>query len=202
MHLERVRQLLAVLIFFLPGFLFGGEKINILLAGDTATGKTSIVYRWANHHFSDSIFPTISIDMVPNPDENNSGYILDISGYQRFRHLVSCYLPMADGYLLVFDVTDKKSFDDIIWWYQQIKFRGKKNAPIVLLANKIDQPNRQVSVGQVLALSKKLSIPSLEVSALKNINIDKSFQLILDKTQKYHKKSAGNNSSECNRDDV
>ena len=174
-------NLLAVLLLLSPAALFASEKVTVILVGDTAVGKTSILHRYVHGEFPDSVFPTVSVDLKSIPDAKINGYFLDISGYQRFRHIISCYLPMADGYALIYDVTDQKSFDDIVWWYKRIKLIGKKDAPLTLIANKTDQKIRDISTQQGQKLATYLDIPYIEVSAYSGSNIRESLSELLQK---------------------
>lgn len=171
----------AVLLILSPATMFASEKVTVILVGDTAVGKTSILHRYIHGEFPDLVFPTVSVDLKTIPDADKNGYLLDVSGYQRFRHIISCYLPMADGYGLVYDVTDEKSFNDIAWWYKRIKLIGKKDAPLILIANKTDQKIRDISRQQGQKLATYLDIPYMEVSAYSGSNIHKSLSELLQK---------------------
>lgn len=177
--------LLAIFLILSPATMFASEKVTVILVGDTAVGKSSILHRYVHGEFPDSIFPTVSVDLKSIPDAVMNGYLLDVSGYQRFRHIISCYLPMADGYGLVYDVTDEKSFNDIAWWYKRIKLIGKKDAPLILIANKTDQKTRSISTQQGQKLATHLDIPYMEVSAYSGLNVRKSLSGLLKKAKSF-----------------
>ena len=177
--------LLVVLLILSPATMFASEKVTVILVGDTAVGKTSILHRYVHGEFPDSVFPTVSVDLKAIPDAEMNGYFLDVSGYKRFRHIISCYLPMAYGYALIYDVTDQKSFDDIVWWYKRIKLIGKKDAPLILVANKTDQKIRDISTQQGQKLATYLDIPYMEVSAYSGSNIRESLSELLQKAASF-----------------
>jgi Ras-related protein Rab-1A len=64
--------------------------------------------------------------------------IWDVSGQERFRSIVNLYYRDADGALIVFDTTDKQSFENVKQWLQELEDKAPKNIEIILVGNKID----------------------------------------------------------------
>ena len=112
--------------------------------------------------------------------------IIDTSGQENFRSLSAQYYRNADGCLLVYDVTDRKSFDEIRNYYcEQIKEKCKKDIKIILLGNKTDlEENRKVSSEEGANIALEKGYTFLETSCLKNRNVADSFETLIELTYK------------------
>ena len=110
--------------------------------------------------------------------------ILDTAGQEKFRSLSHQYYRDADGCLLVYDITERKSFDEIKNYFcEQIKEKCKKDIKIILLGNKTDlEENRKVTSeeGANFALDKGYTF--METSCLKNRNVADSFETLIELT--------------------
>ncbi|MBN3304477.1 RAB7B protein, partial [Amia calva] len=107
--------------------------------------------------------------------------IWDTGGQERFRSVVSTFYKGVDGCILAFDVTDRDSFLELEGWRQDILDKTHPpdpSLPFVLLGNKIDMQDRQVSSGNAAQWSEERNIPYLEVSAKDNINVEQAFQTL------------------------
>ncbi|KIW39429.1 uncharacterized protein PV06_09199 [Exophiala oligosperma] len=104
-------------------------------------------------------------------------HLWDTAGQERFRSMTLAYYRGAMGILLVYDVTDEQSFNNIRAWYSNVEEHAPKGVNKILIGNKCDmqQEKRVVSTEQAQALADELGIPFLEVSARSNINIDRAF---------------------------
>ena len=109
--------------------------------------------------------------------------ILDTAGQERFNSLSLSYYKKADVVLLVYDISNKSTFDKIKNYYvQKIKDNCKKDIPILLLGNKTDQENeREVSCEEGMALALKEKYEFKESSCLKNKNVAGAFESLIEK---------------------
>ncbi|RYP05061.1 hypothetical protein DL765_009956 [Monosporascus sp. GIB2] len=102
--------------------------------------------------------------------------IWDTAGQERFRTITTAYYRGAMGILLVYDVTDQRSFDNIRTWFANVEQHATEGVNKILIGNKCDwEEKRVVSTEQGEELARELGVPFLEVSAKSNINIDKAF---------------------------
>ncbi|KAI0019528.1 NCA2-domain-containing protein [Xylariomycetidae sp. FL0641] len=140
--------------------------------------------RWAYAKCEDSFTPsfitTIGIDFKIRTIELDGKrvklQIWDTAGQERFRTITTAYYRGAMGILLVYDVTDQRSFENIRTWFANVEQHATEGVNKILIGNKCDwEEKRVVSTEQGEALAKELGIPFLEVSAKSNINIDKAF---------------------------
>ncbi|KAF2396133.1 NCA2-domain-containing protein [Trichodelitschia bisporula] len=130
--------------------------------------------------FTPSFITTIGIDFKIRTIELDGKrvklQIWDTAGQERFRTITTAYYRGAMGILLVYDVTDERSFNNIRTWFSNVEQHATEGVNKILIGNKCDwEEKRAVSTEQGQALADELGIPFLEVSAKSNINVDKAF---------------------------
>ena len=134
---------------------------KVVLVGNSCVGKSSIVVRYADDEFSDVFLATIGVDFRFKSFPLNSNkiklQIWDTAGHERFRTITSSYYRGAHALLIVFDITDKQSFEDATnYWYAEIRNSCPSETQILLVGNKWDLENgRAVSVEDVQTFIEK-----------------------------------------------
>ena len=110
--------------------------------------------------------------------------IVDTAGQENFRALSSQYYKKADGILLVYDITNEKSFENIKdYYFEQIKEKCKKNIKIIVLGNKTDlEEDRKVNPKEGANFAAKNGYMFLETSCLKNRFVADSFETLIELT--------------------
>eukprot|EP00658_Telonema_sp_P-2_P024413 TRINITY_DN197_c0_g2_i1.p1 TRINITY_DN197_c0_g2~~TRINITY_DN197_c0_g2_i1.p1 ORF type:complete len:277 (-),score=97.38 TRINITY_DN197_c0_g2_i1:159-866(-) len=164
--------------------------IKLLLIGDSGVGKSCLLCRYSENIFNNKFITTIGIDFKIRTIELDGKkiklQIWDTAGQERFRTITQAYYRGAMGILLVYDVTDEKSFKNIQSWMRNIDTHANTEVVKVLLGNKCDMTNRRaVSHQQGQDLAKGYDIEFFETSAKDKINVEEAFtriaQLIKDK---------------------
>lgn len=155
-------------------------QIKLLMIGDSGVGKTCLLLRYANDHFSQTFITTIGIDFkIKNIDLDQKRIklqIWDTAGQERFRTITTSYFRGAQGILLVYDVTDKKSFQSIRNWVGQIQQYADVHVNKILIGNKCDiADERVVSTEDGAQLAAEYGIQFFETSAKNDINVEKGF---------------------------
>ncbi|KAJ5077385.1 ras-related protein rab-13 [Anaeramoeba ignava] len=154
---------------------------NVLLIGDCEIGKSSILRRICENEFSDEYLSTIGVDFNTKRITIDSGgiklVIWDTSGQERFKKITNSYYRGAHGIILVYDITNEESFENIEEnWMTSIKENANENVKTILIGNKCDlEEKRQVSKEKGKEFADEYKIPFYEVSAKNNINIDNTF---------------------------
>merc|ERR1712196_103156 len=138
--------------------------------GDSGVGKTCLLLRYANQSFSPTFITTIGIDFkIKNIELDGKRIklqIWDTAGQERFRTITTSYFRGAQGILLCYDVTDRKSFDNVNVWMEQIAEHADDNVCKILIGNKMDkEDDRQVTQAEGENMAKKYGIPFFETSA-------------------------------------
>ena len=162
---------------------------KLVMLGDEAVGKTSLIVQHTEHRFDANYKMTIGTDIsaklveIEEEGTKKTVYLIiwDIGGQEKYRILRESYLRGASGALLVFDLTNKNSWAHIYEWKEEAeKFCGQA-IPMILLGNKYDLTNaRTVKSDEGEKLAKELNITYLETSAKSGHNVDVAFNKIVE----------------------
>lgn len=155
-------------------------QIKLLMIGDSGVGKTCLLLRYANDSFSPTFITTIGIDFkIKNIELGGKRIklqIWDTAGQERFRTITTSYFRGAQGILLVYDVTERDTFENISNWVSQIQQHADVHVNKILIGNKCDMnDNRKVSTAEGQALADEYGIMFFETSAKTDINVDGAF---------------------------
>lgn len=160
-------------------------QIKLLMIGDSGVGKTCLLLRYANDSFSPTFITTIGIDFkiktIELDDKVIKLQIWDTAGQERFRTITTSYFRGAQGILLVYDVTDRGSFENIQNWVGQIQNHAENFISKVLIGNKcdVDESQRQVSEEEGRKLAEEFNIEHFfEASAKQDINVKGAFEAV------------------------
>ena len=120
--------------------------IKICLLGEAGVGKTSLVYRFIENKFRENYKQTLGVNLLKKDvdiDEYGgvSAQIWDLGGQESFRSLRKLYLEGANGGLVIFDLSDRKSFDKLSEWIGSFK-NARGEQPLLLIGNKADLKNQ------------------------------------------------------------
>ncbi|CAD8161945.1 unnamed protein product [Paramecium pentaurelia] len=155
---------------------------KVLLIGNSGVGKSCMLMRFSENQFTNHFYNTIGVDFkikVFQIDKSTVKLqIWDTAGQDRFRTITSSYYRGAQGIIIVFDVTDRESFNQIRQWMQEIDKFAAESVNKILVGNKIDSSQRRVSTDEAEVLAKQYNISYIETSAKTNINIENCFSLI------------------------
>ena len=155
-------------------------QVKLLMIGDSGVGKTCLLLRYANDSFSPTFITTIGIDFkIKNINVDGKRIklqIWDTAGQERFRTITTSYFRGCQGILLVYDVTDRRSFESIRNWVAQIQQHADVRVNKFLAGNKCDMLDEKVvSTEEGQKLAREFGIDFGECSAKNNINVDQSF---------------------------
>ena len=165
---------------------------KIVLIGDTSVGKTNILTKYLSDEFDPESKATVGVEFGTKnfKIENNivKVQIWDTAGQERYRSITNAYYKGAKGSLLIYDITNKKSFENLEKWISDIKTNGDDNISIILVGNKSDLENKRViSMEEGKNKAKLYKFAFMETSALNGNNIEKAFnELIMDVYKKNH----------------
>jgi len=156
------------------------RQYKLVVVGGGGVGKSALTIQFIQSHFVQDYDPTIEDsyrkqcvidDKVAHLD------ILDTAGQEEFSAMREQYMRTGEGFLLVFSVTDRSSFDEISKFRTQIlRVKDKDEFPMILVGNKSDlESERTVSTAEGQELGRVLKITYLESSAKQRINVDAAF---------------------------
>ena len=160
-----------------------GYNYKIIICGDPSVGKTSTILRFTDHAFIRTYIPTLGVSISEKNIKVDNDYVnlilWDIAGQSKFEIMRRHFYKGSEAVILIFDLTNLKSFESIPNWYSDvIKNLKMQNEELIgfILGNKEDLlDERKVSVEQANEIAKKLNLEYLETSALTGKNVEESF---------------------------
>ena len=177
---------------------------KILLIGDLGVGKSCVILRYVEGDFPGNIMSSIGVDFktkqIELDDHSIKMQIWDTAGHEKFRTITTSYYKSAQAIIILYDITQKSSFDHIRNWITEIDKFGKQGVLKVIVGNKLDlENNRKISKEDAENLALKYGVKLWEVSAKDNTNIEEMFvdtiKTLLEKNSKIINESSsmGNN---------
>jgi len=158
---------------------------KLILGGDGAVGKTSIVKRFTEGKFQKNYKATIGTSISKKEckfeglDSLVRFVIWDLAGQEQFKRIRPSYLAESGAGILVFDVSNRESFENIRNWYNEIIKSAPPDIFLILAGNKTDlEEKRVVSHSEGEDLAKELGISYIETSAKKDQNINEAFKML------------------------
>ena len=153
---------------------------KLLLIGDSGVGKSCLLLRYTDETYQESYISTIGVDFKIKTIELDGKVIKlqiwDTAGQERFRTITSSYYRGAHGIIVVYDVTDQESFNNVKVWLQEIDRYANENVTKLLVGNKSDLTSKKVvDYETAKAFADELGIPFLETSAKSAANVEQSF---------------------------
>ena len=162
------------------------KKYKIVFLGDQSVGKTSLITRFMYDTFDETYAATIGIDFLSKTMYLEEGKTIrlqlwDTAGQERFRSLIPSYIRDSHVAVICYDITNKKSFDNLDKWIKDVKLERGDDVIIVLVGNKLDlaTDKRQVSLEDVEILQNKIGAKFfIETSTKANHNVKLLFKKI------------------------
>ena len=159
------------------------EKIKLMVIGETRVGKTALIKKYTKDTFGGAYLTTVGIDfqekIINVEDKVVKLQIWDTAGQERFRNIAKNYFQSSDGFLLVYDLTKKSSFEKLDFWNEQISLNAPKETKYILVGNKKDLENqREVQIEEGEDFAKKNNIKFFETSAKDGTNVIDVFETL------------------------
>ena len=167
---------------------------KVLLLGDTTVGKTCFLMKYTDKTFQDVHISTIGLDyrlksMVLKNGKNIKLQIWDTAGQDRFRAITKNYYKGANGIILIYDVTNPKTYDNVKNWVTQIREEASPNVVVYLCGNKIDmKEERKVKEEDGKIMAEEFGFPFNETSAREGININETFEDLVERIDSVYSK--------------
>ena len=160
----------------------------LVLIGDSGVGKSCLLLRFADDKWTDSYISTIGVDFKIRTIELDGKtiklQIWDTAGQERFRTISSTYYRGAHGIIVVYDVTNRASFDNVKRWLTEIDKYAREGVNKLLVGNKADGTTpehmavRQVSAGEGKEFAESVGINFLETSDKSGSFVDTAFLMM------------------------
>ncbi|TRZ10846.1 hypothetical protein HGM15179_016263 [Zosterops borbonicus] len=158
----------------------GQEKYRLVVVGGGGVGKSALTIQFIQSYFVTDYDPTIEDSYTKQCviDERAARLdILDTAGQEEFGAMREQYMRTGEGFLLVFSVTDRGSFEEIYKFQRQIlRVKDRDEFPMILVGNKADLDHqRQVTQEEGQQLARQLKVMYMEASAKIRLNVDQAF---------------------------
>ncbi len=154
---------------------------KIIIVGDAGVGKSCLLRRFADQSFTDNYINTIGVDFKVRTLEmfgkSVKLNIWDSAGQERFRTIVNTYYRGAHGIIVVYDTTDRDSFEHLAEWLKDVSELAEPNAKKLLVGTKVDldAAHRQVPKQAVKHYADSINVPFIETSAKTGQNVEQAF---------------------------
>ena len=158
------------------------EGIKLVIIGELAVGKSSILMRFCDNEFGLNMIGTSGVDfrtkMINIEQRDIKLSIYDTAGQSRFKSITKHFFVGAKGIIVVYDTSDKATYDNLKEWMKTIKDNASEFVEIMLVGNKIDLP-KQVSSDEGKAYAKENTVNFVETSAKTGTGVEKLFDSIV-----------------------
>jgi small GTP-binding protein len=168
-------------------------KYKYILIGDSMTGKTSYFNKLLHNDFKNNKPTTIGVDFgvlyITIKNKTIKNYFWDTAGQEAFKSIIRYYYRDSNGCIIMFDVTNYNTFNNIQKWIQDLKKHCEyKDLSIIILGNKSDlDKDRVVSIEEATKYCDDLKLKYFDISVKNNINIKESFNYLLNLISKKEK---------------
>ena len=184
------------------------EKCQLLVIGDSTVGKTSILGRYTNGVFNANYLATVGLDNFTKDEIINNKTvrikIWDTAGQEKYHSLAKGFFRNAQGIMVVFDVTNIETYENVKYWTQSIKTHMGSDIDkisVIIIGNKIDSKDREVNKNEAESFCAELGYPYFETSAKTGENVNETIIYLVKEVlrknslnkAKYYNNENGNN---------
>lgn len=170
--------------------------LKIIMIGNSGVGKSALLKCFMGDPFQSGYTSTIGVDFEIKPvvvdGKTVNLQIWDTAGQERFRTITTSYYRSSDAIIMVFDLCDLNSFQQLNAWLEDVRSYAREHVDVLLVGNKVDlEAKRQVDYQAAKDFADAHQMSYIETSAKEDINVEKSFtQLtLLSVTQKNRRSS-------------
>mmetsp|Transcript_26901 Transcript_26901/g.67617 ORF Transcript_26901/g.67617 Transcript_26901/m.67617 type:complete len:206 (+) Transcript_26901:73-690(+) len=167
------------------------QLLKVIILGDSGVGKTSLMNQYVNKKFSNQYKATIGADFLTKEviidDKLVTLQIWDTAGQERFRTITSSYYRGAMGIIIVYDVTDKESFNHVVDWMKEIDKYASDQVNKLLIGNKSDLASKKVvQYDEAKEFADSIGVKFMETSAKNSHNVEQAFQTMASEIKTRH----------------
>ena len=158
-------------------------SIKLLVLGDLSVGKSSFIYRFIEDKFNADSITTTGLDLKTKDliidNKKVRIQLWDTAGQEKFKSITKNLILRVQGIIILFDITNKESFNNLNIWIKTIKEQCGKNFPILIAGNKTDlEENRLVEKEEANIFTKNEKIDYIEISCKTGENIKETIDII------------------------
>lgn len=155
------------------------NSYKIVVIGSSGVGKTAIVHRLSEDYFEEESQSTVGVEFkthtISIDNENIKLNIWDTAGQERFRSVSKAYFRNAVGAIIVYAINNSNSFYDLEGWINELYQLSVPNAVVLLVGNKCDLQDREISESEAISFANNHGIDYIETSAKDSTNVEEAF---------------------------
>ena len=157
---------------------------KLIIVGDTNVGKTNIMSKYIKDQFNITSKSTIGVEfgtkILEIDNKKVKAQIWDTAGQERYKSITSAYYKGAKGAFIVYDITNKSTFESVDKWIKDLNSYGDKNLTMLLIGNKSDlEDKRIINKEEGEEKEKSFELGFIETSAYNGDNIAQAFDIML-----------------------
>ena len=163
------------------------DLFKLVIIGDSGVGKSCLLLRFADDTFTENYYSTIGVDFrfkcLEIGERKCKLQIWDTAGQERFKTVTSAYYRGADGIIIVFDQTDRESYNNVKNWIEDISRYSTDDPVKIIIANKDDVTNDKKTVSNldITELEKKTGLEIIKTSAKTGDKVTYAFEKLTQK---------------------
>ncbi|CDW84508.1 gtpase ypt3 [Stylonychia lemnae] len=163
---------------------------KLVMIGDSRVGKTNLLMRYTKDEFDNNTVTTVGVQFARKMIQLENKQIVkaqiwDTAGQERYRSISNVYYRGASGALLVYDITDRKSFQNTSLWLKELRQHADNNLVVLLVGNKVDLvEKREVTKEEAAQFAEDQHLAFVETSALDGNNVDLAYERVIKEIQK------------------
>jgi len=156
------------------------------MLGDAGVGKTSLILRYCDDYFTGTFISAIASDSkdktITVDGQEVKVELYDTAGQERFRKVTSSYFRGGQGVMIVYDVSNRTTFENVRKWKTEVDRYADDGVAILLVGNKTDT-ERKVDKAEALKLAQELGVPYFETSCKNSVGVDEAFAALAKRTK-------------------
>jgi small GTP-binding protein len=159
------------------------EKVKVVFIGDSGVGKSALFASFQQRPFQPALPQTVggacaNVSVHVDGDQTINMIIWDTAGQERYRGIIPMYFNRAAFVLIVYDISNRQSFEGLKDWHQLSHERAPDAARIILIGNKADLSNRTTSIAEGVEFAHSISAIFFETSAMTGAGVDEVLMAI------------------------
>ncbi|KAH8113404.1 ras-1 [Phellopilus nigrolimitatus] len=167
------------------------REYKLVVVGGGGVGKSALTIQYVQSHFVDEYDPTIEDSyrkQVLIDEEVALLDVLDTAGQDEYQAMREQYMRSGEGFLLVYSITSRSSFEEMGGFYEQIlRVKDKDDVPLVLVGNKSDlDEDREVGESEGMSQAKHFRCPFFEASAKRRTHVDDAFEELVREIRRHN----------------
>jgi small GTP-binding protein len=163
-------------------------SLKIVVVGDSGVGKSCFLIRYVRDTFDEDSQPTLGVEfltkVVQAGNQRVQLQLWDTAGQELFRSVTTGYYRGSAGAVVMFDLTSQDSFDNVDRWLQDVRDVARSDVVALLVGNKSDLDNRNVTTQEAESYAKAHSMQYFETSAKSGTNVSKAIEAVVATIQK------------------